>query len=160
MLQPSFKVRELPDGQLPSRPAALRPFVDVEQTFEEEIVPRLIAGNTVALGGLSLVGERGYMVATVGIMALGSKTPDGFNLKGWSLHLGHPEEEYNLLRYFDTEEETDDVLLPLPNTIVYFGCEADPKMTDKNTSQQDLTEIVHFILAFCSDDGAPDGIDW
>lgn len=156
----TLEVRELVEGQLPIRPAALKKFDASIGTYDTEAMHRIENGKTVVIGGLSLVGESGYMVLVVGIIKTGAVTPDGAHLKGWSLHLGHPDEKFRMLRHFNTEQSVKDVCLPLPNYLVYFACETDSAFTEEDADAEVLTQIAHFVVPFISDAGPPKGIDW
>lgn len=156
----AYHISEPPKGEIFQTPEGLKKFDQVDGTYLDEACQRLAQGTVVALGGLSLVGESGDTVSTMGIIGLGDETPEGYELKGWSLHAGHPEPNFRLLRYFDTGISTDDVLLPFPNTICFFGSEADSKLLDPTTDLEVLKQIMYFISQFISDDGPPEGVEW
>jgi hypothetical protein len=129
-------------------------------TYDEEVCRRIEAGKTVVLAGLSLVGKQGAMVAVVGIIRKGSTTPEGMHVHGWSFNAGHPEERFRMLRYFDTERSTEDICFPVPNCMVYFGCDTDPSLVEEDADAEVLQQIVRFVMPFISDAGPPKGIDW
>ena len=159
----TFDVPEPVAGQLPARPAELAHIEGLSAgDLDNAAVQRMLAGKAIVIGGLSLIGEQGAMVAVVGIIKFGTKTDDGTHVRGWSLHLGHPDESLRQMCYFDTEhfEEEGSCPLPLPNCMVYFVCEADPALAEEGTEEDTLTRIVHFVVPFISDSGPPKGIDW
>lgn len=156
----TLEVREPVEGQLPIRPTVLKKFDDVVGTYDAEAMQRIENGKTVVIGGLSLVGESGYMVPVVGIIKTGAVTEDSTHLKGWSLHLGHPDEKFRMLRHFNTEQSIEDVCLPLPNCIVYFACETDSALIEEDADAETLMQIAHFVVPFINDDGPPKNIDW
>jgi len=156
----TIEVRELSEGQLPVRPTMLKKFDAVVGTYEAEVLQRLENGKTVVIGGLSLVGEKMYIVPSIGIMQLTEHKPEGAHLKGWALHLGHPDEKFRKLCYFDTSQSVEDVELPLPNYLVYFACEIDPEFNQEDVDAEVLMRIAQFVLPFISDSGPPKDIDW
>lgn len=157
----TYEFSEPTAATLPARPVSLRHFEGSHETYEDAITENLKSRVAVALGGLSLFGHEGYMVGTLGIVSLGNETSEGLHVKGWSLHLGHPEEKYRQLRHFDTErDEPEDILLPLPNAMIYFAGQVDTALAEVDARPQELIEVANFIALFLSDDGAPRDIDW
>lgn len=156
----TLEIQERVTGQLPIRPVALKKFDAVINTYDVEASQRLENGKTVVVGGLSLIGEMGQIVGVVGIIRISTITPEGAHLKGWSLHIGHPNEKFRILRHFDTERSVEDTLLPLPNCMVYFACETDQALAEEDADAEVLMQIAHFVPPFISDAGPPEGIDW
>ena len=77
------------EGVLPPRPASLRRPTDLQATQTDEAVVEILnAGKAVVCGGLSLIGEEGYMVSVISLLQVKDE-----NLHGWFLALGHPYKE-------------------------------------------------------------------
>lgn len=138
----------------------LKKFDAVVGTYDMEALQRLENGKTVVIGGLSLIGEKMYMVPTVGIIQLTKREPEGGDMRGWALHLGHPDEKFRKLCYFDTAQSAEDMALPLPNYLIYFACEINTEFTQEDADAETLMQIAHFVVPFISDAGPPKGIDW
>lgn len=155
-----IQIDEAFQGSVPPRPKELRKFDSVDGTYNNEAARRLEEGKTIVVGGLSLIGEAGCIVPTIGIMRLGARSPTGFDIRGWSLHVGHPDEKFRLLRHFNTERSVEDVLLPEPNCMTYFACEADDALAEEDADETVLAQIVRFVAVFISDEGPPEKIDW
>lgn len=155
----AFPIPVPPEGVLPKRPSVLQK-IDVASTYDEEFVNRILSGKTLVVAGASLIGKEGYIVATIGILRQTTARPEGgYNIKGWSAQLGHPDERFRQFCHFDTEKGTD-VPLPVPNYMVYFACETDHVLVEDDATAETLTEIAHFVAPFISDMGPPEGIDW
>ena len=157
----TIAVTEPVKNQLPPRPAVLLPFANRAGTYDEEAMTRLENNESIAIGGLSLLGDAGYMVCVVGLFRLITDDAGETSLRGWSLHLNHPDVQFRQLRFFDTNvHNASDIELPLPNCIVYFSSSVDPTMVEETADAGTLQEITHFIVPFVSDEGPPKGIDW
>ncbi len=157
---PRYEIEPPVEDKIYPSPSVLKRFDTVHGTYMDEVGIRLNEGTVVALGGLSLVGEEGHPVADIGILGLGTERPDGYELRGWSLQLGHPDPKLGLLRYFDTESGAKDLVLPIPNCATYFACEADPSLLNPDADPEVLKQIVYFVSQFISDEGPPEGFDW
>ncbi len=145
-------------GVLPPRPTTLRQPQNLRATqTDEAIVELLEGGKAVAYGGLSLVGEAGYIVYVVGFLQ--AKDGQSGQVKGWTLAIGHPEQENPDFRHVDTTVAplTE---WPFPNTMTFFVGEAEEKLVVADASADELQAAARFILPFISDDGPPKGIDW
>ncbi len=156
----TIAVKEPAKDQLPARPTVLQPFPSRVGTYDDEAATRLENKEAIVIAGLSLIGDAGYMVGVIGTMSV-ITTDDGENhLRGWSLHLNHPDVQFRQLRYFDSSQTDEDIELPLPNCMVYFSSLVDATMTEETADAETLLQIVYFTASFITDEGPPKGIDW
>jgi hypothetical protein len=142
-------------GVVPPRPTTLKHPDGLAATQTDEVVIELLKGGRVAAyGGLSLLGDSGHIVYMVGLLQAKDE-----NLKGWTLAIGHPNQEKPDFNRIDTTTAplTE---LPFPNTMTYFVGEADEKLIAANVPPEELQAAARFILPFISDEGPPQGIDW
>lgn len=142
-------------GVIPPRPATLKHPDGISATQTDDAVMELLEdGRVAAYGGLSLLGDSGHIVYVIGLL----QAKDG-NLKGWTLAIGHPEQEKPDFNHIDTMVAPL-IELPFPNTMTYFVGEADEKLVAADVSPDELKAAARFILPFISDEGPPKGIDW
>jgi len=102
--------------QLPKIPGAIKPLRIVNGETQE--VPAVI------IAGLNLVGKDWYMCPTVTILG----TKKSGKIFGWSLCIGHPEQDVEAPYYFEMSEEGIGGTArgtELPNTMIYFQTEID-----------------------------------
>jgi hypothetical protein len=138
-------------GTLPNRPTSLKPLPS-DDTRVDANAP-LATSKTVAIGGISIIGEKGYITPVITLFQI----KEG-NLTGWTL-VTNPNNSSMHLKYFDASNESF-IESYFPNTIVYFTGEVDTLTTMQNFSREELVAIARFISAFISDDGPPKEIDW
>ncbi len=143
------------EGVLPPRPASLRHPTDLQATQTDVAVVEILeAGKAVVCGGLSLIGEEGYMVYVISLLQMKDE-----NLHGWFLALGHPDKEEPDFEFIDTTV-TPLTELPFPNCMTYFVGEVDVNILKADALPEDLEGIARFVISFISDEGPPKGIDW
>lgn len=113
----------------------------------------LTSGKVIVYGGLSVIGPREAFVYMVGVLQSRGRV-----LSGWTLSIGHPDqEEPDFCRIDTSKKELTE--LPFPNTMAYFVCEGDERLVAADVPQDELKAIVRFVLSFISDNGPPEGID-
>lgn len=141
-------------GIIPARPRSLSKPPGVETDSTLDAVVRLIEqGKAVAFGGVSIIGKEGCLVYVIGLLKV-----NGQSLQGWMLYIDHPEKDSDF-NFIDSSRSPLNEL-PFPNTITYFVAEADESLIRPDAPQQELQDIARFVVAFISDDGPPEGIDW
>ena len=104
--------------------------------------------GAVVIGGLSILGDTGYISPVVTILLNHPK-----KTAGWCLCLGYPEapkEPY----YFDVKEKTHKGL-ELPNCMTFFEAKIDPAMAEPNADQKRIDAIMNYVLPHISDAGPP-----
>lgn len=138
--------------QLPEAPVGIRYVQTETHLSNDELATQLIVrGTPVLIGGLSLVGELGYICRTVAIIQglnLGSERKG--SLKGWNFFTGHPDSSLNAPKYFDTARGIQ-TSWAIPNTITYFVAEADPELVQEGIDPNRLREVIDFTLTFIHD---------
>ena len=142
-------------GVIPPRPPSLQRSTKFAESSNDEVAFDLFAaGKAVAFGGISLIGNQGYVVYMIGFLQVKNE-----HIHGWSLVIGHPEKKVPDFSFIDTTVAplTE---FPFPNVITYFVCQVDENLLMADASQEQLEAAARFILAFISDEGPPDGIDW
>lgn len=138
--------------RLPDAPQGIR-YVQTEKSLSViELATQLMMGGTPTLiGGLSLLGESGYICRTVAILqVLKPQSLVEGSLRGWNFFAGHPDLSLNAPRYIDTARDIQ-TSLAIPNTITYFVAEADPELVEENVNPNRLQEIIDFTLTFIHD---------
>ena len=149
-----LKKISLEDDEVPLRPSWITPPTPVAATSIDEAIAEIIeSGKPVVFGGISLIGAKGYIVTEIGM----TQIKDG-NPRGWFLSLGHPDKDPPDFVYADPDHPLDD--FPFPNTITYFVGVGDEQFLEKDAPQEELEAMARFVLAFISDSGPPEGIDW
>ncbi|MEK7602365.1 MAG: hypothetical protein AAB472_02675 [Patescibacteria group bacterium] len=140
---------------IPPRPATLEPHGLITMHQYEDIYVELLKRNeTVAVGGISIVGAEGTIVPIISILQIVRS-----EMVGWTLVMNHPyHSSHDFLRVDAIHMPLD--VLPFPQTMTYFVGKADARLVDANVPKEDLQSVVAFILAFLSDEGPPKGIDW
>lgn len=136
----------VPDGIIPSPEPA-------EHTSNDELAHQLLeSGRPTLIAGLSLLGDMGYISATVAILQASEFNSEGQadQLKGWNFFSGHPDRKLNKPQYLDLKAgKTTE--LAIPNTMVYFVAEVDTKLLDKNTDRKQLKKVIDYALTFVHD---------
>lgn len=155
-LMVSLRFIQQQEGSLPPRPKCLKQPSGLSVTSNDDVgIALMESGKGAALGGLSIIGEEGYMVFVISLLQ--SKNQELF---GWLLTIGHPDKKGEFcLEVIDTTKKPLSEL-PFPNTMTYFVGEIDKKILKANTSQKELEDVARFIFSFISDEGPPEGIDW
>lgn len=142
-------------GVVPPRPASLWFPEDTRgMSTDDAVISLLEAGRVVVIGGFSLLGEKGLMVWLVSVL---QKHED--NLRGWLFTSNHPGEEGPALDHVDSSIKPLEKL-PVPNVMVYFVGETSEDRVRAEAPQDDIQNLVRFVLPFISDEGPPKGIDW
>jgi len=126
---------------LPAKPTTVFPLPD-------EASPQASA-IALVVGGLSLIGDEGYICRTVTLMM-----GDERHLYGWSLTLGHPDYA-GVPYFFDTAEPGMARGIEIPNTMAYFQAAADATLARKDAPANMLDSVFAYVLPHISDDGPP-----
>ena len=143
------------DGVIPPRPTCLQhPTVRRGLSIDEAIAEIIEEGKAIALGGISVIGERLYVVSVISLLQMKDRV-----LRGWPLAIGHPEKEELEFDLVDTSVSFP-AEYPFPSTMIYFVAEADEKVVAVDAPAEELQAIARFVLPFISDEGPPRGIDW
>ena len=103
----------------------------------------------VLLGGLSILGSKGYMCPIVTLM-MGNEE----DAWGWSLCLGNPEQKTEEPYYFQLKKNTVRGT-EIPNTMIYYQAKVDKSLLAENVDKKVLEEIIAYVLPHISDDGPP-----
>lgn len=110
------------------------------------LVALLDSGKPALVAGLSLVGEEGFFVRSVGIYQCIDHVDGEFqNIRGWTLIDGHPDEDENCLHWLDTKVNKSGVLV-LPNLMVYFIMEVSESMMSEDVDRAVLKKILDFSM--------------
>lgn len=125
---------------LPKVPKSIT-FIEDESELKE--------GVAMVIGGLNLIGDKGYICPTVTLLM-----GDESKLWGWSLCIGNPDQKEEALYFFNTSEKTHRGT-ELPNTMTYFQAKVDAKLLRENADRKSLEEVVAYVLPHICDDGPP-----
>ena len=149
--KPPESVPEVPPpAELTMPPGLMVPSPSVDHSKARDngelMMQILLAGKPFLVAGLSLIGEHGYIVRSVGIYEGVDRTGNTFQgLRGWTVHAGHPKHRLNRLRYIDSRQ--GDANLALPNTMVYLVGEVDPKLLDESADHAKVEKIIEYAMA-------------
>lgn len=114
-----------------------------------------IAGHGFLTAGLSMVGEDGYIVRSVGIYR--GIEPDmakkSFgHIQGWTYFDGHPDPGLNGLSYFDSRKmEPGHDYLAIPR-IKYMMAEVNGSLLGESADHRELQEVIDYALSHIVDE--------
>lgn len=134
--------------QLPKKPTSIKQLREVNGKIQDV--------SAVVIGGLSLIGESGYICTMVTLMS-----EDKINEKtcGWSLCIGDPGNKTEAPYYFEVSKEGDlkGTLrgTELPNTMMFFQAEIDISLTLSNAPMEKIDEVITYVLPYICDSGPP-----
>lgn len=114
-----------------------------------------VAGHGFLTAGLSMVGEDGYIVRSVGIYR--GIEPDTEkkcfgHLQGWTFLDGHPDPGLNGRRYFDSREaepKSGNIAIP---RVAYLKAEVDGSLLDHDADRRELQEVIDYALSHIVDE--------
>ena len=106
----------------------------------------LLQQKVVLIGGLSLIGERGYIVRVVSVVqAVGVENGQAKGLRGWYFFSGHPDKTLEGIQYFDTMRGKLKAS-PFPNTMTYVVGTVDLSLAEEHTNRRELQRTIDYAM--------------
>ncbi len=134
-------------------PHKVKPFRGLSSQGDSGTIQLLQQGKPLLIGGVSLLGEKGYIVRTVCFIQSTGLDQDGkiAGLKGWSYFVNDfPGRKFSGLKHFDSSKG-EIVELALPNTMTYFVGEIDISLLESSADQKELRAAANYAITFIHD---------
>lgn len=157
---------------IPPRPSFLVPPAASSLNNQDAAGLLLTLGKVTVIGGVSLMGDQGYIVTTFSVIRLLVQPPAPENVSpddehryapyqhiiGWTISYGHPDNDEPKWEWYDSHTATE---MPVPTLMFYFVGECtDDTLVTIEADQEKLKKVDAFLRPFISDDGPPAEIDW